>query len=179
MVYCSHLPNMDFIGKKIVNLPLQSDSWHGDSVVMANEEDSRTNEREGLMLGESVKVIRGASGNIKTIVTAFSRFNSQETFLKYLSLRSSVQKRLSIQMMPFHAQDCSQFLIFPSCWDRLLNFEHFSTSIVVLCTHLVCKGSNLNKSFNFHRIFWDTNITMVLLFWDANIGKVAFVIGLY
>ena len=47
---------------------------------MADEKDSRTNEREGLMLCEIVKVIRGASGNIKTIVTAFSRFNSQETF---------------------------------------------------------------------------------------------------
>ena len=105
---------MGFIEKKFVNLPLQSNpSRHGGSVVMADEEDSRTNEGEGLMPYEIVEAIRGASGNITTIVTAFSRFNSQETFLKYLSLRRSVQKRLSNQKMPF--LDCSQFLIFPSC----------------------------------------------------------------
>ena len=47
---------------------------------MADEEDSRTNEGEGLMPYEIVEAIPGASGNIETIVTAFSRFNSQETF---------------------------------------------------------------------------------------------------
>ena len=47
---------------------------------MADEEDSRTNEGEGLMPYEIVEAIRGASGSIKTIVTDFSRFNSQETF---------------------------------------------------------------------------------------------------
>ena len=47
---------------------------------MADEEDSRTNEGEGLRPYEIVEAIPGASGNIETIVTAFSRFNSQETF---------------------------------------------------------------------------------------------------
>ena len=60
--------------------------------------------------------------------------------------------------------DCLQFLIFPSCtcWDRLLDLKHYSTSIKVFCTHLVCnyanllkkkKGSNVRKSFKFHRIY--------------------------
>ena len=72
---------MGFIEKRFVNLPLQSNpTRHGGSVVMADEEDSRTNEGEGLMLYEIVEAIPGASGNIETIVTAFSRFNSQETF---------------------------------------------------------------------------------------------------
>ena len=48
---------------------------------MADEEDSRTNEGEGYMPYEIVEAIRGASGNTKTTVAAFSRFNSQETFL--------------------------------------------------------------------------------------------------
>ena len=72
---------MGFIEKRFVNLPLQSNpTRHGGSVVMADEEDSRTNEGEGLMSYEIVEAIPGASGNIETIVTAFSRFNSQETF---------------------------------------------------------------------------------------------------
>ena len=73
---------MGFIDKKFVNLPLQSTPpRHGGSVVMADEEDSRTNEGEGYMPYEIVEAIRGASGNTKTTVAAFSRFNSQETFL--------------------------------------------------------------------------------------------------
>ena len=72
---------MGFIEKRFVNLPLQSNpTRHGGSVVMADEENSRTNEGEGLMPYEIVEAIPGASGNIETIVTAFSRFNSQETF---------------------------------------------------------------------------------------------------
>ena len=72
---------MGFIEERFVNLPLQSNpTRHGGSVVMADEEDSRTNEGEGLMPYEIVEAIPGASGNIETIVTAFSRFNSQETF---------------------------------------------------------------------------------------------------
>ena len=72
---------MGFIEKRFVNLPLQSNpTRHGGSVVMADEEDSRTNEGEGLMPYEIVEAIPGASGNIEAIVTAFSRFNSQETF---------------------------------------------------------------------------------------------------
>ena len=72
---------MGFIEKRFVNLPLQSNpTRHGGSVVMADEEDSRTNEGEGLMPYEIVEAIPGASGNIETIVTAFSRFNSLETF---------------------------------------------------------------------------------------------------
>ena len=72
---------MGFIEKRFVNLPLQSNpTRHGGSVVMADEEDSRTNEGEGLMPYEIVEAIPGAFGNIETIVTAFSRFNSQETF---------------------------------------------------------------------------------------------------
>ena len=72
---------MGFLEKRFVNLPLQSNpTRHGGSVVMADEENSRTNEGEGLMPYEIVEAIPGASGNIETIVTAFSRFNSQETF---------------------------------------------------------------------------------------------------
>ena len=85
---------MGFIDKKFVNLPLQSNSsQHGGSVVMADEEDSRTNEGEGFMPYEIVEAIRGASGNSQTIVTAFSRLNSQETFLivVFLDFQSTKQ----------------------------------------------------------------------------------------